>query len=1027
MIARRLGAIGAVSILVLLSMAVGPTSAYAAIPAPPTIDSLFTPWITSADQRGLQGNKDADVTQIDITVSNDEVSNAPYCTIPTTVGATVWFNCEPTTATLALGDNYLAATATNGDGTSVPGPSILITRVAAPTIASPADEVYTNDSTPDFSGTADPATTTVSVVVPGLFDFCSAAPVTAGVWSCAADIGPVADGDYEYFAMGDPGDGVGSETRVIHIDTTDPGLTDITGPPGTEMPSGTLFSSTSDSTPTITGTGEPFARIKMYQNYTEIACVGGPPVVDAGGSWSCTLAVPLPTSGVTYVFGSNQFDRAGNPVFEPSPDEQLNLTFTDNVPPDPPVITAPIDAEFSLSYSALTNDPAPTVSGTGEPGAHLNLTVDGGTYACSDPVTVAPDGTWACSIPGLTDGVYTVDFTLTDPFGNTSPPAAKDLQLTIDTTPPDSFELWTPVGSFAAGVTTATTTSTHPFLSGAGEYGASLQIYLDGSTPVTCQEGPPVSGEGGFGCTVAAALAPGVHEFGFSQTDAAGNSSGAPVVRLRLTVLAPPSPPVPTAGTVPPVVLSWLLAFTADNDSPTAGQNVVLTGSDLPAGSEVFAELHSTPTPLGTTTVLEDGTFRLNTVIPNTVEPGQHHYVVTVTPADGDPQTTSMPVTVLPAPPVVILPPDPAPEPPGALPSPTAGGGAGPVSRDQPDAPNTLGATLPTLHDVISDPLVLGSAAVSSLALLFLVAIPAELLNSTLDENYERLFGRIPKPKLPWLQRLRERTRSKPLVGGLVLTALAAFVMSFSDPAFGLDLASLRLFLACLVGMFVLGFVANAITGAIIGRRWSIGSVIELQPIGIAIALVGVLLSRLLDFAPGLLVGLVLTLSLSASATARDEARYVLTWFGVVLGISLACWLAYSLAGGIVAPGTFGGALVDDALAAVATEGISALLIGLLPLGYFDGRALFHHSKAWWLGTYLVTLVAFFVVVVPSGALWGDIRGPFWLWITVFLVFAALCVGVFLLSRALDRRRETRETADAAADDAAAQPEPAAR
>src|SRR5690606_12273159 len=135
----------------------------------------------------------------------------------------------------------------------------------------------------DFSGTADPATTTVSVVVPGLFDFCSAAPVTAGVWSCAADIGPGADGDYEYFAMGDPGDGVGSATRVIHIDTTDPGLTDITGPPGTEMPSGTLFSSTSDSTPTITGTGEPFARIKMYQNYTEIACVGGPPVVDAGG------------------------------------------------------------------------------------------------------------------------------------------------------------------------------------------------------------------------------------------------------------------------------------------------------------------------------------------------------------------------------------------------------------------------------------------------------------------------------------------------------------------------------------------------------------------------------------------------------------------------------------------------------------------------------------------------------------------------------------------------------------------------
>src|SRR5690606_17824381 len=143
-IARRLGAIGAVSALVLLSIVGGTSIAYAAIPAPPTIDSLFTPWVTSGDQRGLQGNKDLDVTQIDITITNEAGTNAPYCTVPTTVGATVWYNCEPTTATLALGANYFAATATNGDGTSVPGPSILITRVAAPTISSPADGIYTN-------------------------------------------------------------------------------------------------------------------------------------------------------------------------------------------------------------------------------------------------------------------------------------------------------------------------------------------------------------------------------------------------------------------------------------------------------------------------------------------------------------------------------------------------------------------------------------------------------------------------------------------------------------------------------------------------------------------------------------------------------------------------------------------------------------------------------------------------------------------------------------------------------------------
>src|SRR5690606_9334163 len=117
------------------------------------------------------------------------------------------------------------------------------------------------------------------------------------------------------------------------------------------------------------------------------------------------------------------------------------------VPPDPPVITSPIDDEYPLTVTALTDQSSPTVSGTGEPGAHLNLILDGEVYACTAPVTVAPDGTWDCLIPGLGDGLYTVDFTLTDPFGNVSPPAAKDLQLTVDTTPPDPVELWTPVGT----------------------------------------------------------------------------------------------------------------------------------------------------------------------------------------------------------------------------------------------------------------------------------------------------------------------------------------------------------------------------------------------------------------------------------------------------------------------------------------------------------------------------------------------------------------------------------------------------
>ncbi len=602
----------------------------------------------------------------------------------------------------------------------------------------------------------------------------------------------------------------------------------------------------------------------------------------------------------------------------------------------------------------------------------------------------------------------------------------------MDTTPPDTFELWTPSGQISDGVTLATTRNTHPLISGMAELDATVQIY-DGSNPVACQEGTPVSGETGFRCTPTAALGVGVHEFAFSQTDVAGNSSGSPIVKLRLTVLAPATPPgpppaapptiqppKPTFGSLPTLGASWFLSFHALGGDPAPGQNITLVGSDLPIGAKVTAELHSTPTPLGTSVVKADGTFRLNTVIPNTVAPGFHHYVVTVAPTEGAAQTVEVPVTIVAAAPAAI--PAPRPAPTIVLPPLSAPNAAPDQQRDDPAAPNILSRALPTAENLLIDPRVIGAAVASSLAFLFLVAFPAELLNSTIEENYGRLFGRIPKPKLPWLPRVRSWLANRRLVGGLAITTLAALIFSFSDPRFGFDLSSLRLFLACVIGMFVLGYAANAITGVILRRRWNIGSVIELEPFGLVVALVGVILSRLLDFTPGLLVGLVLGLTLSASATLKDEIREVLIWAAIVLGLSVTSWVVYSLMSGVVAPNTFAGALFDDSLVAVAVEGISGLVIGLLPIGYLDGASLFRGAKVRWALTYLVALVAFFLIVLPSGQLWGQIDGPFWIWLTVLLVFAAVCVGVYLWFRAHPEADEAGDVGDReSADEVAAQ------
>jgi Bacterial Ig-like domain len=986
-ILRKLAAVVAVSTLALVFVVAGSTAAYAA-PNPPTVDQTFPdPWITDSTQPQVQGNMDLGIAQIDVESSTDGVNYTPYCSVATNPLATVWF-CNSPSASLPVGVNYIRATATDTlPETSAPGNVITIQVVNAPTITAPADNLTTNDYQPTFTGTSDG--TYFDVYTSDFVTHFCGGTVVNSTWNCTPAFN-VPDGDYTYLVETTFGaTTIYSSTRTLHIDTVlNPLLTDINGPAGADDGFGKWIAATTAPNPTITGTAEPGATITMWQNYSQVGCQGGATVADIYGDWSCTLAAPLTASGI-YVFGSQQTDSAGNTNLGPSPDEQLQLTYTDITPPAPPIVTSPIGTIAAGMNVVTTNSTGAIITGTGEPGASIDVV---GNICMIVPTVVDSGGNWTCQLttPMTPDANYDVFFGQTDAAFNSSSLASPGLRFAVDTTPPSTPTVSTPSGPSYSGVINATTQNTHPVITGSGENGATVHITVGTSTPLSCTQNPIIVSGGTFSCTVAWNLTPGVYYFGFSQTDTAGNSSGSAVTRLRLAVEAPPT--LPTLG------LSWFLSFSADTEAPAPGQNVTLTGSDLPPGATVNAELHSTPMNLGSAIVKDDGTFRLNTVIPNTAEPGDHHYVVTVTPITGEPQTSEVPVTVVAAPPPAIS------EPASQTDTTTAGGGSGSglgtdaAPRDTPAAPNQLSHSLPTLQDIVANPVVLVSAAASSLALLFLVAFPAELLNSTLDQNYERVFGKLPKVRLLWWDRLRTRLRRTPVVGAVVLTSLVALILSFADPHFGFDLASLRLFLACAIGMFVLGYVANGVTAVIIRRRWSITSVIELQPFGLLVAGAGVLLSRVLDFSPGLLIGLILALSLSAKATAKEESRAVLVWAAVILALATVSWVGYSLFA-TDAPGTFVGALVDDSLVAIATEGVSGLIVGLLPLGFLDGRVVFSYSKLQWLGTYLVTLLAFFVIVVPSGALWGGIDGPFWVWLGVLVAFAALCVGVFLWFR----------------------------
>src|SRR6185436_69993 len=136
---------------------------------------------------------------------------------------------------------------------------------------------------------------------------------------------------------------------------------------------------------------------------------------------------------------------------------------------------------------------------------------------------------------------------------------------------------------------------------------------------------------------------------------------------------------------------------------------------------------------------------------------------------------------------------------------------------------------------------------------------------------------------------------------------------------------------------------------------WSLESTIGMQPTALLFAVLGVVVARLLDFSPGFLIGLVIGIELAHRATERQRVRTTIIEFSIVVGFGVLAWLAYSTWVGLQGDADLGfwGGLLQDALVAVTSEGLTAVTIAMIPVAFLDGRAIFEHSKRLWVGMFL--------------------------------------------------------------------------
>jgi hypothetical protein len=318
------------------------------------------------------------------------------------------------------------------------------------------------------------------------------------------------------------------------------------------------------------------------------------------------------------------------------------------------------------------------------------------------------------------------------------------------------------------------------------------------------------------------------------------------------------------------------------------------------------------------------------------------------------------------------------------------------------DAPSVLSA-LRTPADVDGGQALVG--ILLAIILVLLVAFPTTLLNSAAEQGSDRFSA--------WWRGRRglEDPGDRPdrrwwLAGGGVF--VAGVISCFVDPGFGLNPGSARALLSVLTSFTIDVVIGWAVTIWAV-RRLAPAAVTSysFKPATLALVVVAVAFTRITEFEPGIIFGLVAGVGFGALVGQAQEARAALVMLGYGALAGLVAWFGYGALGdpdGVV--GTF----VSETLAATAIAGMAALPIALFPLPGMPGHAVFAWNRTRWAGCYALGLVAFFLVLMPTPYAWDEVGWSLRAWVLGYLAYLGAAVVLWSLVRS--RRSAARVAAD---------------
>jgi hypothetical protein len=277
------------------------------------------------------------------------------------------------------------------------------------------------------------------------------------------------------------------------------------------------------------------------------------------------------------------------------------------------------------------------------------------------------------------------------------------------------------------------------------------------------------------------------------------------------------------------------------------------------------------------------------------------------------------------------------------------------------------------------------------------VGFPGFLLSRVIAARYDQLFA--------WSRRFKT-PENQPTWALWLGIAASAIVASFIDPRFGLNPMSVRILLTVFGGFVIYNILGWMLVKAVMRRiEPTANPRVQFRWGSIVVLLVAVLVSRILDFSPGIVFGVVAGLTFAVALAASKRAVVVLIGSGFALGAGLIAWVFYSLLS--AAPSNLVTVTLTELFSAIAIEGIATLPLALLPFTAFDGGVLSNWKKWVWAVSYSAGMAVFLLVLVTAPAGFTSIPGDFVRWMLIFVAFALVATVVWWLDERARRKRST--------------------